>query len=98
MSNLAAVALALLPSMVVAQVVLAPQESTVRAIRLKLSAGDLASAESLLEQHKAESGMDAAYILGLSWLARGGALLRDWRAAEHYSSLTRDLCAHSNDP
>jgi len=99
MRNLAyAIALALLPAIVAQTQPSVPQESTVRAIRLKLSAGDLASAESLLEQHKAETGMDSAYIVGLSWLARGGALLRDWPAAEHYSALTRDLCAHSKDP
>jgi thiol-disulfide isomerase/thioredoxin len=76
----------------------ATRNPTVQAIRFKLSAADLDSAESLLEQYKAESGTDAVYIVGASWLARGAALLRNWPAAERYSALTRELCAHSTDP
>lgn len=53
----------------------------VRMIRLKISAGDLASAESILESHKAELGEDGDYTLGVAWLARGAALLGDWKAA-----------------
>lgn len=45
------------------------------AIRNKLSAGDLASAESILEVHQLASGKDADYWTGLSWLARGAAML-----------------------
>ncbi|MGA3024784.1 MAG: TlpA disulfide reductase family protein [Bryobacteraceae bacterium] len=76
----------------------ATQSPTIRAIRFKLSAADLASAESLLEQYKAESGADTVYIVGASWLARGAALARDWPAAERYSALTRELCGRPTDP
>lgn len=76
----------------------ATHNPTVQAIRFKLSAGDLASAESLLEQYKAESGADTVYVVGASWLARGAALMRDWPAAEQYSALTREQCGHPTDP
>ena len=45
-----------------------------RFIRMKISAGDLPSAESILEVHRAEKGEDGEYLLGLAWLARGAAL------------------------
>ena len=45
-----------------------------RMIRMKISAGDLPSAESILEFHRAENGEDGDYVLGLAWLARGAAL------------------------
>ena len=74
------------------------QNPAIRAIRFKLSAADLDSAESLLEEYKSESGTDTVYILGASWVARGGALLRNWDTAERYSALTRELCGHPTDP
>src|SRR4249920_952071 len=52
-----------------------------RFIRMKISAGDLPSAESILEVHRAEKGEDAEYLLGMAWLARGAALLGDWPSA-----------------
>jgi thiol-disulfide isomerase/thioredoxin len=58
---------------------------TVQRIRLKLSAGDLPSAESVLELHRLDHGKDDEYLKGLSWLARGGALLGDWQSAARYS-------------
>ena len=57
----------------------------VRMIRMKLSAGDLPSAESILEHHRAEIGEDGDYVLGLSWIARGAALVQDWNAALKYA-------------
>jgi thiol-disulfide isomerase/thioredoxin len=59
-----------------------------RAIRMKLSAGDLASGEAAAEDWKREHGEDAEYLDGLGWLARGAELLgQDARALE----LARDL-------
>jgi thiol-disulfide isomerase/thioredoxin len=75
-----------------------PANQTIRAIRLKISAGDLPSAESLLERHKAEKGADTEYIVGVSWLARGAALTGDWPAAERYAKLTLELCGDPKDP
>jgi thiol-disulfide isomerase/thioredoxin len=60
-------------------------------IRLKISAGDLPSAESILEVHREEKGEDADYLLGLAWLARGAALTGDWTAASRYAGSAREL-------
>jgi ketosteroid isomerase-like protein len=75
----------------------ATQNPAVRAIRFKLSAGDLPSAESLLEEYKTSSGTDTVYIVAASWVARGAALMRDWTAAEYYSAIVRELTAHATD-
>jgi thiol-disulfide isomerase/thioredoxin len=60
-------------------------------IRLKISAGDLPSAESILEVHRAEKGEDNDYLLGLAWLARGAALTGDWKAASSHAESAREL-------
>ena len=52
-----------------------PPRDNLRFIRMKISAGDLPSAESILEVHRADKGEDGEYILGLAWLARGAALV-----------------------
>ena len=62
-----------------------------RMLRLKLSAGDLPSAESILEYHRAETGEDGDYTLGVAWLARGGALVGDWKAASTWSKRARQI-------
>jgi len=62
-----------------------------RFIRMKISAGDLPSAESILEVHRADKGEDGEYILGLAWLARGAALLDDWPAAMRYAKASRAI-------
>ncbi|MBL8230196.1 MAG: TlpA family protein disulfide reductase [Bryobacterales bacterium] len=71
---------------------LAQTPSPVQAIRSKLSAGDLLSAESLLEVYRKEKGDDANSLEGLSWLARGAALMGDWPKASRYASETRAQC------
>jgi thiol-disulfide isomerase/thioredoxin len=75
----------------------ATQSPVVRSIRFKLSAGDLPSAESLLEEYKASAGTDAVYIVAASWVARGAALMHDWTTAEHYSAIVREMAAHAAD-
>jgi thiol-disulfide isomerase/thioredoxin len=60
-----------------------------RMIRMKISAGDLPSAESILEYHRAETGEDGDYVLGLAWCARGAALLGDWKAASSWAKSAR---------
>ncbi len=62
-----------------------------RMLRFKISAGDLYSAESILETHRAESGEDGEYVLGLAWLSRGAALLGDWTAASRWAAETRRI-------
>jgi len=70
-----------------------PTNLDLRMIRFKISAGDLYSAESILEWHKADKGEDAEYVLGMAWLARGAALLGDWTAAGRYAKAARELAA-----
>ncbi|MGH9368373.1 MAG: TlpA family protein disulfide reductase [Thermoanaerobaculia bacterium] len=68
-----------------------PPPDDVRMIRLKISAGDLPSAESILEYHRAEKGEDGDYLLGLAWVARGAALTGDWKAASSYATSAREI-------
>lgn len=69
--------------------------SPVNSIRNKISAGDLLSAESILEVHRAANGEDAAYLSGLAWLARGALLLGDLDKAERYAADARRRCAEA---
>ena len=68
-----------------------PTMLDLRMLRFKISAGDLYSAESILETHRAESGEDGEYVLGLAWLARGAALLGDWNAASRHARQAREV-------
>jgi len=70
-----------------------PPPSPVSAIRNKLSAGDLLSAESVLEVYREQHGEDGPWLQGLSWLARGAFLLGDMDKAERYAKQVRDACA-----
>lgn len=67
------------------------QMDDLRGIRGKISAGDLPSAESILEVHRAEKGEDAEYVMGLAWLARGAALTGEWTAASRYAKAAREF-------
>src|ERR1041385_2305452 len=49
--------------------------SPVSGMRNKIAAGDLLSAESILEVHRAKNGEDSTWLLGLSWLPPRAALL-----------------------
>src|SRR6185369_3951871 len=87
---LAAVAAAQQPPATPAVPAPAPPDD-VRMIRFKISAGDLPSAESILEVHRAEKGEDADYLLGLAWVARGAALTGDWKAASSHAAAARGM-------
>ena len=50
-----------------------PTMDALRGVRMKISAGDLPSAESILAVHRAKKGEDGEYLLGLAWLAESGA-------------------------
>ena len=67
--------------------------SPVSGIRNKLSAGDLLSAESILEVYRAKNGEDGAHLAGLSWLARGALLLGEPAKARRYATDVRARCA-----
>jgi len=47
----------------------------VRAVRNKISAGDLASCQHLIEDYKNKTGVDAEYLDAVGWLARGAEML-----------------------
>src|SRR5205085_12237654 len=64
-------------------------------IRNKLSAGDLLSAESILEVWRAQHGEDGQYLVGLSWLARGALMMDDLEKTQHYVTAVRGRCADS---
>ncbi|HEY6930127.1 MAG TPA: TlpA disulfide reductase family protein [Thermoanaerobaculia bacterium] len=68
-----------------------PPNIDVRMIRYKISAGDLPSAESILEYHKREEGEDGDYTMGVAWVARGAALLGDWKAAFEWAKKARKI-------
>lgn len=70
-----------------------PPASPVSAIRNKISAGDLLSAESLAEVWRSKHGQDGAWLMGYSWLARGALLLGDDAKATLYADSTRAYCA-----
>jgi cytochrome c biogenesis protein CcmG/thiol:disulfide interchange protein DsbE len=67
----------------------APPPGPVNFIRNKIAAGDLLSAESILEVHRAENGEDATWLTGLSWLARGALLLGDEAKAKRDAAEVR---------
>jgi thiol-disulfide isomerase/thioredoxin len=80
------------PSAPPATAVPASPPSPVQGIRNKIAAGDLLSAESILEVHRAENGEDAAYLSGLAWLMRGALLLGDRDKATTYLADVRQRC------
>ncbi|MEQ1834156.1 MAG: TlpA disulfide reductase family protein [Candidatus Eisenbacteria bacterium] len=80
------------PPAVVAPAVPAAPPSPVSAIRNKLSAGDLLSAESVLEVHREKTGEDGAWLAGLGWLARGAMLLGDLDKAGRYAAQAHAAC------
>jgi len=64
----------------------------VRLVRLKLSAGDLDSAVSAVEDYKEKHGVDAEYLDAMGWLARGAEMLRRPDAAAAYvAELRREI-------
>lgn len=67
--------------------------SPISGIRNKISAGDLLSAESILEVYQAKYGVDGAAVIGLSWLARGALLLGEPVKAKRYCGDVRQLVA-----
>ena len=67
--------------------------SPVSSIRNKISAGDLLSAESILEVHKEKQGEDGPWLNGYGWLARGALLLGEDEKATRYAEDVRARCA-----
>jgi cytochrome c biogenesis protein CcmG, thiol:disulfide interchange protein DsbE len=71
----------------------APPPGPVNFIRNKIAAGDLLSAESILEVYRAENSEDETWLTGLAWLARGALLLGDDAKAKRYAADVRGRVA-----
>jgi thiol-disulfide isomerase/thioredoxin len=65
--------------------------SVIGDVRMKLSAGDLSSAEAIVEDFHRTSGDTAEYAAAVSWLARGALILRQPMALEKYVAETNRL-------
>lgn len=64
----------------------------VRVVRLKLSAGDLASGMAAVEEYKKKNGVDVEYLDAVGWLARGAEMLRQPEVAANYvAELRREI-------
>ena len=62
-------------------------------LRNKLSAGDLTSADAIVDQYFRASGANSEYAAAVSWLARGALMLGDNDAASRYLAKTKGLIA-----
>lgn len=76
----------------------AQTDSLARIIRLKLSAGDLASGIHAAEEYKLKTGVNAEYLDGIGWLARGAELLKQYDlAAQFVAELRREIKEEKNE-
>lgn len=55
-----------------------------RYVRLKISAGDLNSGISAVEDYKSKHGVDTEYLDAVGWLARGSELLKQYDNADKF--------------
>jgi thiol-disulfide isomerase/thioredoxin len=70
----------------------------VRAVRNKISAGDLASCQHLIEDYKNKTGVDAEYLDAIGWLARGAEMLQqNDLAANCVAELRREIREEKDD-
>lgn len=73
---------------------LAPASASVISdVRFKLSAGDLSSAEALVEDYHRANGTNSEYAAAVSWLARGALTLGQTDTAARYLAETKTLVA-----
>ena len=69
----------------------------VRGVRLKISAGDLASGMAAVEDYRRATGVDAEYLDAIGWLARGAEMLgRPDLARELVAELRREIPAETD--
>ena len=74
--------------------ILAPASAAVVAdVRFKLSAGDLSSAEALVEDYQRANGANSEYAAAVSWLARGALTLGQAGTAARHLAETQTLLA-----
>lgn len=70
----------------------------VRAVRNKISAGDILSGQHLVEDYKNKSGVDAEYLDAIGWLARGAEMLQQNElAASYVAELRREIREEKDD-
>jgi thiol-disulfide isomerase/thioredoxin len=62
-------------------------------VRFKISAGDLSSAEALVEDYQRANGINSEYAAAVSWLARGALTLGQTDTAARYLAQTKTLVA-----
>ena len=67
--------------------------AVVSEVRFKISAGDLSSAEALVEDYQRAHGVNSEYTAAVSWLARGALTLGQTGAAARYLDQTKALVA-----
>ena len=68
----------------------------VRGVRLKISAGDLASGMAAVEDYRRATGVDAEYLDAIGWLARGAEMLgRPDLARELVAEVRREIPAET---
>lgn len=71
-------------------------QELVRIVRLKISAGDLATGQAAAEDHKRAKGADAEYLSAIGWIARGAEMLgRLELADETLRELRREIPAEN---
>lgn len=71
-------------------------QELVRIVRLKISAGDLATGQAAAEDHKRAKGVDAEYLSAMAWIARGAEMLgRLELADETLRELRREVPAET---
>lgn len=71
-------------------------QELVRIVRLKISAGDLATGQAAAEDHKRAKGVDAEYLSAIGWIARGAEMLGRLEIAdETLRELRREIPAET---
>ncbi len=74
--------------------ILAPASAAVISdVRYKISAGDLASAEALVEDYQRANDVNSEYAAAVSWLARGALTLGQVDTSARYLAETKRLTA-----
>lgn len=73
-------------------------QELVRIVRLKISAGDLATGQAAVEDHRRAKGVDVEYLSAIGWIARGAEMLgRLELADETLRELRREIPAESSE-
>jgi thiol-disulfide isomerase/thioredoxin len=73
-------------------------QELIRGVRMKISAGDLWTAQAMAEDHKLAKGADTEYLGALAWIARGGEILGRLEIADQaLAELKREVPAEKDD-